>query len=143
MNTLCWAIGSISGSNNLNGNPLFVDADGVDNIVGTADDDLRLQAGSPGINQASSSVANYEMADADGSLRAGEPDMGAFEYWLAPHSFVFNSANYEIIKQNSTWTQHANKLRDRLLAFVSCSQNYEPIRDLVCNYEPILKAITN
>ena len=34
--------------------------------------------------------------------------MGAFEYWLAPHSFVFNSANYEIIKQNSTWTEAAS-----------------------------------
>ena len=36
------SIGTISGSNNLNSDPLLVDADGADNISGTLDDDVSL-----------------------------------------------------------------------------------------------------
>ena len=35
--------GTIVGSNNLNNDPLFNDADGADNLYGTEDDDLSLQ----------------------------------------------------------------------------------------------------
>jgi hypothetical protein len=45
-----------AGSNNINADPLFVDADGADNTVGTVDDDLRLSAGSPCIDAADFSV---------------------------------------------------------------------------------------
>ncbi|MFP6854854.1 MAG: hypothetical protein VB980_03660, partial [Opitutales bacterium] len=37
------SVGSISGSNNLNSDPLFTDANGTDNVYGTEDDDLTLQ----------------------------------------------------------------------------------------------------
>ena len=35
---------------NSSADPLFLDADGLDNIPGTEDDDLRLQSGSPAID---------------------------------------------------------------------------------------------
>lgn len=38
------------GGGNIDANPLFTDADGPDNTFGTPDDDLTLQAGSPGID---------------------------------------------------------------------------------------------
>jgi parallel beta-helix repeat protein len=47
-------VGSIPGATDLGGNidadPLFVDPDGADDILGTPDDDLRLQPGSPCID---------------------------------------------------------------------------------------------
>jgi len=39
-----------SGGNNIDADPLFVDAAGADTTVGTDDDDLRLSAGSPCID---------------------------------------------------------------------------------------------
>ena len=72
--------GTISGSNNVNADPLFTDADGADNVAGTEDDDLSLQSGSPAIDAASSSVSNYPSTDLLGSARSGNPEMGAYEY---------------------------------------------------------------
>ena len=43
--------GTIVGSNNLNSDPLFTDADGADNVYGTEDDDLSLQLSSPCLGQ--------------------------------------------------------------------------------------------
>ena len=74
--------GIISGSNNLNTDPLFTDADGADNIAGTEDDDLSLQSGSPAIDAASSSVANYPSTDLAGIARSGAPDVGAYEFYV-------------------------------------------------------------
>ena len=37
--------GTIDGGGNIDADPLFVDADGADDTVGTPDDDLRLSAG--------------------------------------------------------------------------------------------------
>jgi hypothetical protein len=41
----------MSGTENIDAVPLFVDADGADGIFGTADDDLTLQATSPALDQ--------------------------------------------------------------------------------------------
>ncbi|MFN0136962.1 MAG: right-handed parallel beta-helix repeat-containing protein [Phycisphaerae bacterium] len=46
--------------------PLFVDADGPDNVYGSVDDDLRLQAGSPNIDRASNSYLEADLLDLDG-----------------------------------------------------------------------------
>ena len=82
--------GGYAGSGNIDADPLFVDADGADNTVGTEDDDLRLQSGSPCIDVADGPVA--PALDLDGNPRAddsaasndgvGPPwaDMGAYEY---------------------------------------------------------------
>jgi predicted outer membrane repeat protein len=39
--------GALGGVGNIGSNPLFIDANGGDNVTGTADDDLRLQSASP------------------------------------------------------------------------------------------------
>ena len=70
------------GNNNMGDNPLFVDADGPDDIAGTADDDLRLQVKSPCINRGDNgSVPAGVDTDLDGLPRvyACVVDMGAYE----------------------------------------------------------------
>ncbi len=84
-----------TGSNNLSSDPLFVDADGVDNTAGTLDDDLRLQPGSPAIDAANNNVLSVsDSIDLAGRLRRVDDlliidtgngtapivDMGAYEY---------------------------------------------------------------
>ncbi len=45
--------------------PLFIDADGADDIAGTADDDLRLSVGSPCIDAGSNMAVPLDAADLD------------------------------------------------------------------------------
>ena len=73
----------LSGEGNINADPLFVDADGDDDIVGTIDDNLRLQAGSPCINSGSNDAVPTDIdTDLEGNPRInnGVVDMGAYEY---------------------------------------------------------------
>ena len=80
---------------NINQDPLFVDPDGADGVVGTADDDLRLGAGSPAVNAGNNSLLPADTADLDrdGNTTESNPldldgyprvvnsttDMGAYE----------------------------------------------------------------
>lgn len=76
-----------AGGNNTVANPLFVDADGPDNVYGTADDDLRLSAGSPCIDAGDNDSVPEVVSpggvtvDIDGMPRRsddpGTPDTGA------------------------------------------------------------------
>jgi hypothetical protein len=74
------------GGNNISADPLFVDADGADNIFGTIDDDLHLQSGSLCIDAADSTPLTVEniTLDVDGKLRfvnfTGKSDTGAGLY---------------------------------------------------------------
>ena len=87
------AVGT-DGGNNIDDNPLFMDADGPDNIPGTEDDNLRLLPGSPCIDAGdNSAVPAGVTTDLDGNPRFvddlattdtgnGTPpivDMGAYE----------------------------------------------------------------
>ncbi len=75
--------GGWSGTGNLDADPLFVDADGADNVPGTGDDNLRLRGGSPAINAGSNAAVPAGMTtDLDGAPRifSGVVDMGAYEY---------------------------------------------------------------
>ncbi len=96
--------GGYPGLGNIDADPLFVDADGPDDAPGTADDDLRLQAGSPCIDAGDSAAVPSDVVnDLDGSPRfvddpgtadcaqdpgaCGPPpvvDMGAFEFQPCP-----------------------------------------------------------
>ncbi|MCZ6651765.1 MAG: hypothetical protein O7D91_01915 [Planctomycetota bacterium] len=81
------------GGNNIDADPLFVDADGPDDIPGNEDDNLRLQPGSPCIDAAdNSSVPEDVETDLDGNPRIvdgdddGQPvvDMGPYEHQPCP-----------------------------------------------------------
>ena len=87
--------GGWSGQGNINTDPLFVDADGADNIVGTEDDDLRLSAGSPCIGAGdNSAVLKSVVTDFDGNPRIvnGIVDMGAYEGAPSPDVFYYVDA---------------------------------------------------
>jgi hypothetical protein len=87
--------GYITGTHILDTDPLFVDADGADNIAGTADDDLRLQAESPAIDAGNNAFIPVDLTDENGNNDTSEPapfdlggnkrlvdssvDMGAYE----------------------------------------------------------------
>jgi probable HAF family extracellular repeat protein/predicted outer membrane repeat protein len=74
------------GTGNIAKNPLFVDADGADNVPGTEDDNLHLQPDSPCIDKGRSSAVPPDSNDLDGNPRilAGSVDMGAYEFVAAP-----------------------------------------------------------
>ena len=86
--------GGFAGIGNINADPLFVDADGPDNIPGTDDDDLHLPPGSPCIDAADNTAVPAGITtDLDGEPRfvddldtpdtgngaAPIVDMGAYE----------------------------------------------------------------
>ncbi len=65
--------GNLGGVGNFGANPLFIDADGEDDIVGTEDDDLRLSSGSPCIDSGDNSAVPADAADLDGDGDTTEP----------------------------------------------------------------------
>ncbi|MHC4694578.1 MAG: choice-of-anchor Q domain-containing protein, partial [Planctomycetota bacterium] len=74
--------GGWPGEYNINAEPMFIDADGLDNIFGTQDDNLRLLEGSPCLDVGD----NYNIppstdTDLDGNPRIVDDivDMGAYE----------------------------------------------------------------
>ncbi len=69
------------GIGNINADPLFVDADGPDNIPGTPDDNVRLSEGSPAIDRGSDLIVSTNIfTDIYGNARflddTGTPDTG-------------------------------------------------------------------
>ncbi len=67
--------GAFGGLGNIGDDPLFADADGPDDLIGTLDDDLRLSAGSPCIDAGDSLAVNPCLLDPDGNARlADDPD---------------------------------------------------------------------
>ncbi len=86
-----------AGVGNIAADPLFADANGADDIVGTEDDDLRLLPGSPAIDAGDNSVVPVDvLTDLDGHARfvddvstadtgvgvAPIVDIGAYEFVL-------------------------------------------------------------
>jgi len=92
--------GSLGGTGNHGNDPRFIDADGPDNIYGTADDNPRLLANSPCIDSGNSTLLPPDQFDLDEDGNTTEPlpidldglprvvgasvDMGAYEFQGAP-----------------------------------------------------------
>ncbi|ABX05153.1 MAG TPA: hypothetical protein DEF47_16180 [Herpetosiphon sp.] len=88
--------GGFIGTGNSSSDPQFVDADGADNLVGTLDDDLNLQANSAARNTGNPSLLPSDQTDLDGDndvseaipltidyrprINEGFVDMGPYEY---------------------------------------------------------------
>jgi len=71
------------GTGNINADPMFVDPDGLDNVVGTEDDDFHLKSGSPCIDAGTATGAPD--TDIEGKPRPVGTgyDMGAYEFEFA------------------------------------------------------------
>ncbi len=69
-----------AGEGNIGVDPGFANADGVDGVIGTEDDNLRLAANSPCINTGTNAVLVTQL-DLDGGVRINNDtvDMGAYE----------------------------------------------------------------
>ena len=81
--------GTLGGSGNTGSDPLFVDAAGGDGALGTLDDDLRLAAGSPGIDAGDPALAMTPgLADLDhhGRVICGRVDMGPYENGIGDYA---------------------------------------------------------
>jgi hypothetical protein len=75
--------GSLGGVGNHGLDPLFIDADGRDDIPGTDDDDLRLHSNSACIDAGDNNAVPPDIiVDLDGNARIqhGIVDMGAYEH---------------------------------------------------------------
>ena len=92
--------GELGGDGNVGSSPLFVDALGADGIAGTADDDLRLLAGSPcvdaGRNESLPAATNVDL-DGNPRIVNGVVDMGAQEG--ARQGFIFGAESLEVPEQ--------------------------------------------
>jgi hypothetical protein len=65
--------GGATCSNLLNADPLFQDPDGLDNLPGTLDDDLRLKYVSPAVNSGNNSLVPSDLWDLNGNGNTSEP----------------------------------------------------------------------
>ncbi len=61
-----WGIGDLVGSGNTSDDPLFVDADGADNIPGSSDDDVQLMPASTLLNAGSNTLVPPDELDIGG-----------------------------------------------------------------------------
>ncbi|MCP4707960.1 MAG: hypothetical protein GY869_05000, partial [Planctomycetes bacterium] len=72
-----------NGGGNIDADPLFVDPNGVDNILGTVDDNLHLKSYSPCIDMGDPSDEYSGQVDRDGQprIRYDNVDIGAYEVY--------------------------------------------------------------
>ena len=79
----------VSGTGNIMVDPLFVDADGADDIAGTEDDNLHLLSYSPCINQGDPTrdYTGQSDMDGDGRVKYGQVDIGADEVFPVAGDF--------------------------------------------------------
>jgi hypothetical protein len=75
--------GSLGGEGNVDLPPMFVDADGPDDIIGTLDDNLRLSPQSPLINAGDPTpLAPYLDGDGHARILCDRIDIGAYEFGI-------------------------------------------------------------
>ncbi|MHC4063188.1 MAG: right-handed parallel beta-helix repeat-containing protein, partial [Planctomycetota bacterium] len=64
--------GALGGIGNIGSDPLFVDADGADDIPGTGDDETHLRPGSPCVDAGDNTAVAEDSTDLDGDSDTGE-----------------------------------------------------------------------
>ena len=92
------------GEGNIDADPLFIDSNGADNVLGTEDDDLRLITGSPCIDAGdNSAVPPLVDTDIKGNRRIINDvvDMGAYE---SPLPVISLSTNELVVPEGDTAT---------------------------------------
>ena len=109
---------SAGGTGNIDSNPLFVDPNGLDGIMGTKDDNLRLSAGSPCIDAGENSVVDPNGSDLDGNPRVvhGTVDMGAYEFQGITYYVDVDAGGNN---NGSSWTHAFTDLQSALAEAVS------------------------
>ena len=91
------SLGTISGSDNNDSDPLFLDSDGSDGIAGNEDDDYSLQSTSPAIDQANAAALDYSTNDILEKGRYGSaPDIGAYEYRVNSAPVMGSGSSFSI-----------------------------------------------
>ena len=115
----------IDGGGNVDADPQFIDADGLDDVLGTLDDNLRLEGDSPAVDAGDNGwlvvttdldyhVRRVDMPKADtGSGSAPIVDMGAYEAHVL---YVDNQVPMGGTNDGSSWADAYNDLQDGLAA---------------------------
>ncbi len=134
--------GGFGGTGNIDGDPLFADDDGPDNMPGDLNDDFSIVAGSPAIDAGDTPALPTDALDLDDDgdtaerlpidLAAGERvlddpgtadtgipgsavvDLGAYEYLATTIIYVKQDANGA--NDGSSWSDAFNSLQDALTA---------------------------
>jgi|GEM_PF-1853929 len=127
--------GYVNGTNIQTANPLFVDADGSDNIPGNLDDNLRLRLCSPAIETGNTFVntSNHEL---DGNSRNIDLiDLGAYEHQGVPPISTLSQASQSILADveytdAQGWTHYFDCDNNMiLLSIKKDGQNFGEIND--------------
>ncbi|MFT3679400.1 MAG: choice-of-anchor Q domain-containing protein [Ferruginibacter sp.] len=120
--------GGYAGTGNINSTPFFADssdADGADNIFGTADDGLQLSAASPALNKGSNdSIPSAITTDVLNAARIqqDQADMGAYEGFTCPsYNTLYVNNSIGVSGNGSSWATAFKELRDALKAANNCS----------------------
>ena len=96
------SIGEISGASNINQDPLFYDAFGDDELLGTLDDDLRLLQNSPALDMGDANVADLPLTGLSGITRDAKPDLGAYEFFENASPTYGGSTMFSVYEGNSS-----------------------------------------
>ena len=132
----------------LNVDPLFVNASngaGADGIWGTADDGLRLQAGSPALNGGALNTTglNLPATDIAGAVRIqdGKIDMGAYEqaYTCRAATTLYVDSSVTASGDGSSWMAAYKTLGEALIAANQCT-NISSIWVAKGTYQPVAGA---
>jgi len=133
------------GNGNIDDDPLFMDPNGADNILGTRDDNLRLLPDSPCIDTGNPNyIAEPNETDLDGKPRVtgGRIDMGAYEanyiqarLWLFPQVINRNSRMRRVMAwihlPKEITKDQVDKDQPVLLYCPDAAEPIEPIRQYV------------